>query len=472
MPIFGPASPDAQVAPILQAHVADIKNQIPSELQSVAPKASPTNLFNDYLNTGNQMFKDASSQALNKLQEFASDANTAAKKFTAAGIPGLFSSNTPATYADALQQGVQNRVANVEKATSNPAMFAAGSVGGENEIGNAVKDVASQWLDHTSLQDKVWDSDGTDFDVYTNPQTQDFVHGSDSSKGFNSFKKGQPVFLGTNSDNLGNYDNSAIVSVKPGLKIKVFNNDTPEDIQSEIRSGSGKIFNDLKSQGYDGIYTGGDAIIFDPKNTEIKQWQGDNSAETYPKAPQGKISTPAAMLTGAAGAIAAAPSILDKLGSTSFTNPNSADKQTLSPIPNAIFNATRNTKYATPQNLKSILQAENAPQDPHAINTHTVDGSTDYGLFQINSKNIPHIQKLFAAQGQHFNPFNEDDSAKAASIVFDENVAQATRLLKRPLTPSEMLDAYHSPGEVVAAAHKNEAAQKKQDTYVTRSKSS
>lgn len=134
MPIFSPASPEAQTAPILKTHEDSIKSQIPSTFQSIIPKESPSKLFGDYLTTGNTAFKDASAQALNTLSNFSNNANLAAKKFVAGGIPGLFEPNTPETYSDAFKQGLANRVASVEKQTANPMLLAGGTLGGEADL--------------------------------------------------------------------------------------------------------------------------------------------------------------------------------------------------------------------------------------------------------------------------------------------------------------------------------------------------
>ncbi len=70
--LFNPASPDAQVAPLLKAQEDTIKKNTPELpiLASSTPKESPTKLFNDYLVTKNPILKQQASKALDSLQMF------------------------------------------------------------------------------------------------------------------------------------------------------------------------------------------------------------------------------------------------------------------------------------------------------------------------------------------------------------------------------------------------------------------
>jgi len=81
MSIFGPASPETQVAPILKAQEDHLNNKIPPVLDDQKPKESPFKLFKSYLDTGNTMFQQASHDALNKLSMFANKAETFASQF-------------------------------------------------------------------------------------------------------------------------------------------------------------------------------------------------------------------------------------------------------------------------------------------------------------------------------------------------------------------------------------------------------
>lgn len=508
MPIFSPASPEAQTAPILKAQEDYVKQQIPNTFKSVAPKESPTQLFQDYLTTGNQEFKQASSNALNKLNEFASDANIAAKKFVANGVPGLFSSSTPATYADALQQGIASRGTAIEKDTANPAMFAAGFTGGgfEDEVQPILSKSGASNPDLPNAVrlpiNNLFPSEHDSFaGVKDMPGSQAIV---DAYK--QKIANGEPIspaIARTESDAGGIYHviedghHKIQAAIESGLKdfpVQVKNNAatqtyyhaTPtKNIPSILKDG---FKNDTyawptkeqaeqyaKSQGDDWsvllIKSSQKLGALDPMLTDEEKMDNpdlwllnkDNIA------PQGKVSL-ATLFGGAAATIAAVPSVFDKLGSSTFVNSNSFNKQVPTAMQNTIFNATKTAQYANPVNLKSVLHVENKPQDPHAVRQNT-DGSQDLGLFQINSKNIPDIQNKFKEQGQMFNPFNPDDSAKAAAMIFDENVKEASSILKRPLTDKEMLNAYNSPSDVVKAARENEAAKKRQDSYIASSES-
>lgn len=511
MPIFSPASPDAQVAPILQAHTADIKSQIPSELQSIAPKASPTNLFNDYLNTGNEMFKQAAGTALNKLQEFATDANTAAKKFTASGVPGLFSSSTPATYADALQQGVQNRVANIEKQTSNPETLAAGFTG-EGEA-NAIKELPviraySQDIGNV-LSDKfrggTWYSNSKKpvFNYADMQQTgyggQSFIQKNlslnnpyvvkipgeiqqESGDALHTlagklFPEHQAVLQKIGFDKLSPEDKSNIQDLMKNVGVP------DKQIQYSFRDGypdeeaisDNLLSAKLKSLGHDSLVVRGK--VYDYLNDSYHQGESifhfpsDNSS--IPAAPQGKIS-PTALFGGAAATVAAVPSMLDKLGTSTYTKQNQPAPILSDKIPQPIqqsFLKAASDNVPAPM-LGQIVNVENKPFNPHAVRQNA-NGSQDYGLMQVNSSMIPWVQKQFKAQGSIFNPFNPDDSARGARMILEDNADKFTKSIGRAPTPDELVASYHiGLPETIAAARADIVAKQKEEAYVNRSKSS
>lgn len=248
MGMFSPASPDTQTAPILKAQETAVKSQIPSVFSSVAPKQSPSKLFNDYLTTGNQMFKDASGQALSKLNEFANDAQQAVSRMT----------------------------------------------------------------------------------------------------------------LPTDSFNQSTY--------------------------------------------------------------------------TRPVAPQ---------------------SIL---------------KSTIPPpIAQTIQQQASNTVSAPV--LARVLTAENAKNDPHAIRVNT-NGSTDYGLMQINSSMLPFVQKQFKAENSIFNPLNPSDSIQGARMLLEDNATKFTKSVGRAPTDDELVASYHiGLPETIKAAKDDILAQKKEQSYDQRSES-
>lgn len=76
--IFGPASPDTQAAPILKQQEDMLNSKIPDVLNDSKPVESPTKLFQSYLQTGNQLFKEKSGQALDALSMFADKAGQTA----------------------------------------------------------------------------------------------------------------------------------------------------------------------------------------------------------------------------------------------------------------------------------------------------------------------------------------------------------------------------------------------------------
>ena len=141
MPIFGPASPDTQVAPLLKAQEDYVKQQIPSVFASKAPKESPTKLFQSYLDTGNQVFKEASNNALNSLTAFAETSKEVAtglfNKSRIAEVPDMTAKGLGMLFADPIENQPDIVLPN---GTVMPRIDPTGMVGGVQRLAKLGKE--------------------------------------------------------------------------------------------------------------------------------------------------------------------------------------------------------------------------------------------------------------------------------------------------------------------------------------------
>lgn len=136
------------------------------------------------------------------------------------------------------------------------------------------------------------------------------------------------------------------------------------------------------------------------------------------------------------------------------------------PLQDPIFRSV--DELVTPRLFSRLMSVENQPADTHAIR-HNSDGSRDLGLFQINTSNIPWIQKQFKAQNLIFDPFDPTDNAKAASMLLHDNAKKFTASVERLPTEDELLGTYHlGLNEIIQAAKGDIAAQKKENDYVAK----
>lgn len=113
-------------------------------------------------------------------------------------------------------------------------------------------------------------------------------------------------------------------------------------------------------------------------------------------------------------------------------------------VPNKYKDAIYNTAKQNgldPEYFGNILMKE-SNGDPMAIHKNK-DGTVDQGLMQINSSMTKKVSQYFMSQGQHFDPFNPNDSIKAAAYLMNENRQELSNALGRPPTQKELVDAYH-----------------------------
>lgn len=102
---------------------------------------------------------------------------------------------------------------------------------------------------------------------------------------------------------------------------------------------------------------------------------------------------------------------------------------------------TAQTMKVDPKVLGTILNKE-SQGNPLAVN-HNKDGTIDQGLMQINSTNLPAVQKYFKQTGRHFDPFNPSDSIEAAAFLLKNNEEELTDKLGRQPTSKEVYDSYN-----------------------------
>lgn len=126
------------------------------------------------------------------------------------------------------------------------------------------------------------------------------------------------------------------------------------------------------------------------------------------------------------------------------------------------------SEHVTPAIFTRLLNAENKRFDRHAT-VKNEDGSTDYGLFQINSSNLPWIRQMFRNEGKTFDPYNTVDSAKAASFLLEDNYSKFNKSVGRPPTDDELIGSFNQGLSDTIKAAKDDIRQKKQqDSYVAR----
>lgn len=106
-----------------------------------------------------------------------------------------------------------------------------------------------------------------------------------------------------------------------------------------------------------------------------------------------------------------------------------------------IANASSTTGME-PDLLATVLKKENRTGDPKAVNQNR-NGTTDVGLMQINSVNIPTLTKYFAEKGQKFDPYNADQSVEGAAVLLKSNKTQLEKALGRVPTPKEIYISYN-----------------------------
>lgn len=187
----------------------------------------------------------------------------------------------------------------------------------------------------------------------------------------------------------------------------------------------------------------------------------------YGKANSNTIFTGAAALGGTAAA-ATVPSILNK-NTTTYDRKEFVSKATQN-IPDQfkepIFQAS--SKNVPPAMFSRVLNAENKRYDSHAVRKNT-DGSTDYGLFQINSSNFPFVRQELKNRGVIFDPFNPYHSALAADVLLEDNYKKFSKSVGRPPTDDELIGSFNQGLTDTIKAAKDDIKEKKQQkAYVSR----